>query len=290
MANCTLCPRQCSIDRAQTRGFCSVGETIKVARAALHFWEEPCLSGTKGSGTIFFSGCNLKCVYCQNSEISQGVFGKEISPAQLRGLYGKLIDQGAHNINLVTPTHYADVIARTLDEPLPVPVVWNSSGYESVQTLRTLAGKVQIYLPDLKYLDGGLAGKYSHAPDYPAVAKAAIDEMFAQVGPFQFNENGILQKGVVIRHLALPGQLDNTFDVIDYVAEKYNNQVLFSLMCQYVPCYRAGEFAEISRPLTQEEYDRLESYLRFSPIEAGYMQDLEAASEEYIPPFDLTGL
>ncbi len=290
MANCTLCPRKCNIDRAKTRGFCSVGETIQVARAALHFWEEPCLSGTKGSGTIFFSGCNLKCVYCQNSEISQGVFGKEITLDGLKELYQKLIEQGAHNINLVTPTHYADAIAKSLETPLPVPVVWNSSGYESVETLRTLAGKVQIYLPDLKYLDGALAGKYSHAADYPQVAKAAIEEMFAQVGPYQLDENGILQKGVVIRHLALPGALDNTFDVIDYVAEKYKNQVLFSLMCQYVPCYRAKEMEEIARPLSQEEYERLESYLRYSPIEAGYMQDLEAASEEYIPPFDLTGL
>lgn len=289
--NCTLCPRLCGADREKSVGFCGVGEKPVLARAALHHWEEPCISGKNGSGTVFFSGCNLRCVFCQNYDISTGGKGKEVSVSRLREIYGELIAQGAHNINLVTPSHYTHAVLESLTAPLSVPVVWNSNAYESVETLKLLEGKVQVYLPDLKYLSGDIAEKYSAARDYPKIAMAAIDEMVRQRGPVQLDENGMMTSGVMIRHLILPGQMENTFDVIDYVAEHFApGEVYLSLMCQYVPCGRAADFPEINRILTQEEYERAESYLRYSPIEHGYMQDMLSASEAYIPPFDFSGV
>lgn len=289
--DCRICPRLCGADRREGRGFCGVGDLPVLARAALHPWEEPCISGKNGSGTVFFSGCNLRCVFCQNYDVSTGAKGRQVTVARLRQIYEELIQKGAHNINLVTPSHYAPAIVQSLQTPLGVPVVWNSNGYESVETLRTLAGKVQVYLPDLKYLDGALSGRYSGAADYPRIACDAIDEMVRQRGPYVLDSDGMLVSGVMIRHLILPGQLDNTFDVIDYVAAHFPKKtVLFSLMCQYVPCGRASEYPEINRILTQEEYDRAESYLRFSPIDEGYMQDMLSASEAYIPPFDFQGV
>ena len=202
---CSLCPRACNAVRGK-EGFCKMPEQPVVARAALHFWEEPCISGEKGSGAVFFSGCNLRCVFCQNHQISQEGFGKQVSVEQLRALYWKLIDQGAENINLVTPTHFLGAVAASLYPRLPVPVVYNCGGYEKTESLKRLEGLVDIYLPDLKYLDGASAARYSLAPDYPQIAIKAIEEMYRQVGDCQMNQKGMLQKGVLVRHLVLPGR------------------------------------------------------------------------------------
>ena len=291
---CNLCPRKCNIQREALthsgRGFCNMGENPVIARAALHFWEEPPISGRNGSGTVFFSGCNLKCVFCQNEDISTGCFGKEITNERLREIYFELINQGAHNINLVTGTHFINAIAKSLEEPLPVPVVYNCGGYESINSLRLLENKVQIYLPDLKYSDDNLALKYSAAPDYFTIATTAIKEMFRQVGKCEFDEDGIMTKGVIIRHLILPNNLENTKKVIDWVKNSFNEgEVLFSLMSQFTP-NKTCEIPELSRRLTREEYDEIEEYLFDSGIEDGYLQELSSAKEEYIPPFNLEGV
>ena len=207
---CNLCPRACDVDRGKDTGYCHMPSGPVVARAALHFWEEPCISGENGSGTVFFSGCNLRCVFCQNHIISQEHFGKQISISQLRRVYERLIEQGAQNINLVTPTHFLDAIAKSLSPKLPVPVVYNCGGYECVETLKCLEGLVDIYLPDLKYLNEAMAKRYSSAPDYPEIAVRAIEEMYRQVGDYQMGADGMLQKGLIVRHLVLPGTLENT--------------------------------------------------------------------------------
>ena len=290
---CGLCPRKCGAERGELagEGFCGEGLTARVARAAPHMWEEPPISGERGSGAVFFSGCNLRCVFCQNAVISTGQVGKPVSPERLREIYQELIGQGVHNINLVTGTHFLPAVLASLREPLPVPVVWNSSAYESVEAVRSLRGKVQIYLPDLKYMDAALAEKYSAAPDYPETAKRAILEMYRQVGPYRLGEDGLLKSGVVIRHLVLPGAPGNTRAVIDWVAETFGpGEVLFSLMSQYTPMGRAGEFPEIDRRLTREEYDAAVAYMEQSGIEDGFYQELSSAREEYTPDFDLTGV
>ncbi len=294
MTTCNLCPRKCNADRKALtdngKGFCGMSENPVVARAALHFWEEPPISGTHGSGTIFFSGCNLQCEFCQNEAISRGNFGKEITVERLREIYFELIGQGAHNINLVTGTHFIDAIAKSLDTPLPVPVVYNCGGYESLDALHLLEGKIQIYLPDLKYADDYLAIKYSKAPNYFEVATKAIKEMYRQVGKCEFDENGIMTKGVIIRHLILPNNPQNTKRVIDWVKENFNDgDVLFSLMSQFTP-NKSCKFPELSRRLTTEEYNEIEEYLFDSGIEEGFFQELSSASEEYIPPFNLEGV
>ena len=294
MFTCNLCPRKCNTQRKALthsgKGFCNMGENPVIARAALHFWEEPPISGTNGSGTVFFSGCNLKCVFCQNEDISSGCFGKEITVERLREIYLELINKGAHNINLVTGTHFINAIAKSLEEPLPVPVVYNCGGYESVNSLKLLENKVQIYLPDLKYADDELAIKYSDAPDYFEIATNAIKEMYRQVGNCEFDEDGIMTKGVIIRHLILPNNLENTKRVIDWVKENFNDgEVLFSLMSQFTP-NKTCKIPELSRRLTQEEYDEIEDYLFNSGIEDGFMQELSSAKEEYIPPFNLEGV
>ncbi len=294
MFTCNLCPRNCNTERKALtdngKGFCGMGENPVVARAALHYWEEPPISGTNGSGTIFFSGCNLKCDFCQNEDISRGTFGKEISIERLKEIYNELISQGAHNINLVTGTHFIKAITESLTEPLSVPVVYNCGGYECVEALKLLENKVQIYLPDLKYADNELALKYSKAPNYFETATKAIEEMFRQVGKCQFDENGIMKQGVIIRHLILPNNLENTKKVIDWVKNNFNDgEVLFSLMSQFTP-NKTGKFPELSRRLTQEEYDEIEEYLFNSGIEEGFLQELSSAKEEYIPPFNLEGV
>lgn len=289
---CTQCPRRCGVERLPTvpAGVCAMPETAVVARAALHFWEEPPISGTRGAGTVFFSGCNLRCVFCQNSSISQEGFGKAVSAARLREMFQELIAQGAHNIDLVTPTHFAHVLREALAQPLDVPVVWNTGGYESVETLRSLEGKVQIYLPDLKYLDPERARRYSAAPDYPQVATAAIREMFRQTGPCVFDTDGVLQRGVLIRHLLLPGGVNEAKAVMDWVASEFpRGSVYFSLMSQYVPLGRAGEYPEIDRRLRKSEIRSAQAYMAALEL-PGYIQDIEAASGEYVPNFDLTGV
>ena len=269
-----------------------MGKAPTVARAALHLWEEPCLSGGNGSGTVFFSGCNLGCVYCQNYPISRGQAGKEITKARLSEIFRELVEKGADNINLVTPTHFSDVIAETLRaEKPPVPVVWNCGGYESVETLKTLEGLIDVFMPDMKYADPYIAARFSHSPDYPEKAKAAILEMFRQRGRYVLDDRGLIKSGVMIRHLILPGNLDNTFRVIDWVAETFRpGQVLFSLMSQFTPTENCTAFPEINRPLSEEEHERAIKYLESSGIEDGFYQDLGSVGESFIPPFDLTGV
>lgn len=289
--HCTLCPRRCGVDRtAGQLGFCRMPDQIHAARAALHYWEEPVISGSYGSGAVFFSGCTLRCAFCQNGVISQENFGKPLSPAGLRAAFERLIDEGCQNINLVTPTHFLPSILPALTPKLPVPVVYNCGGYESVETLRQLEGLVDIYLPDFKYSDDRLAAKLSAAPDYAETAAAAIREMYRQVGGAVI-EDEQMTRGVIIRHLVLPGQTDSAKDVIDYVADHFEKgSVLFSLMSQYIPCGEATRYPEINRRLTQEEYDEVSQYLMDSPIDNGFMQELDSADEQYVPDFDLSGV
>ncbi len=285
---CHLCPRRCGIDRSRAVGYCGMPEGLRLARAALHFWEEPVLSGTRGSGTVFFSGCNLRCVYCQNHDISAGGFGKEVSPERLREIFEDLIARGAHNINLVTPTHFVPWILLALTPKLPVPVVYNCGGYERVETLRLLENTVDIYLPDLKYADGKISGKFSEAPDYFSAATDAISEMYRQVGDYVI-EDGLMKKGVMIRHLVLPGQLNNTKACIDWVARTFRpGQVLFSLMAQYTP--QPGAEGLLARHVTAAEYRAAVQYMENCGITDGFTQQRTSAKEEYTPPFDLTGV
>ena len=288
---CSLCPRRCGALRTGTEGggFCGMPALPVVARAALHFWEEPCISGTRGSGTVFFSGCNLGCVFCQNGSISHGRFGRPVTIPRLREIFQELIAQGAHNINLVTPTHFAPAIREALETPLAVPVVWNSGGYELPEALRILEGKVQIYLPDLKYADGALAARYSGAADYFETATAAIREMFRQVGRCMFDGDGMLQRGVIIRHLLLPGALENTKAVLDWIAGTFPaGSVLVSLMSQYTT--QAGAEGLLRRKVTGAESRAARAYMENLGLTAGYYQDSSSAREEYTPPFDLTGV
>ena len=288
---CNLCPRQCGAERTGTvgKGRCRMPEAPVLARAALHMWEEPPISGANGSGTIFFSGCSLDCAFCQNDRISHQDFGKAVTVERLREICMELIGQGAHNINFVNPTHYAHVIARLLEEPLPVPVVWNSGGYDRVETLRSMEGKVDIYLPDLKYLTPALSERYSGAADYPEAAVAAIREMVRQTGPCVV-EDGLLKRGTVIRHLVLPGRLAEAKRVMDFISEEFPaGTVLFSLMSQYVPQGRASEFSEIDRRLRGSEARNAQAYMEALGLD-GFTQEGSAADADYIPPFDLTGV
>lgn len=292
MPGCMLCPRCCGAERDKGQlGFCGMDDHLRVARAALHFWEEPPISGERGSGAVFFSGCSLGCSFCQNTEISHGRFGKEITTQRLREIFQELISQGAHNINLVTPTHFLPQILPALEPKLPVPVVYNCGGYERVETLRMLEGKVDIYLPDLKYAEWSLAGRLSAAPDYFPVAAAAIDEMFRQVGPVTYDENGMLKKGVVIRHLVLPGQVQNSLKVLDYIAEHFpKGSILLSVMAQYVPSGRVKSTPPFDRRVTEEEYEAVVDWLYMLGLEDGFLQEPASATEEYLPDFSLEGV
>ena len=292
-AGCMLCPRRCGAARNNgERGFCGVGAGAMVCRAAPHFGEEPCISGERGSGAVFFAGCNLRCVFCQNHSISRGPAGREVEAGELREIFLRLRDRGVHNLNLVTPTQFSDVIAEALTGlELGIPVVWNSSGYESVEQLRRLEGLVQVYMPDLKYADPALAKRYSGAEDYPAVALAALREMYRQTGPFVMDEAGLLRRGVLIRHLILPGAAENSLRVMDLIEDHLDPRgVLFSLMSQYTPMPGLGRFPELERRITAEEYARCRSYLEFSALEHGYYQELDSAGTELIPAFDGTGI
>ena len=275
-------------DAQAGEGFCGLPAVPVVARAGLHFWEEPCVSGARGSGAVFFSGCVLRCVYCQNHAISHENFGKPVSVERLREIFWELIGQGAHNINLVSPTTFAPAIREALAEPLPVPVVWNTGGYERVETLRSLEGKVQVWLPDLKYVDSGLSQDLSGAADYFGAASAAIREMVRQTGDYVL-EDGLLKRGVLIRHLMLPGRLENTKAVLDWVAETFRpGQVLLSLMAQYTP--QPGAEGLLSRRVTGAEYRAALRYMENLGITDGYCQAAASARAEYTPDFDLTGV
>lgn len=290
---CEICPRQCKKSRKNHEGICSSGSLPNVARAALHFGEEPCISGQHGSGTIFFTGCSLRCIFCQNSQISRSAdLGKTISIERLSEIMLNLEAAGAHNINLVTPTHFSQSILAALENvTLKIPVIYNCSGYELIKTLKTLNGKISIYMPDMKYSLDTLAEKYSSAPDYVNIAKSAIKEMYSQTGPYVLDENGIMQSGVLIRHLVLPGNLENTFGVIDWVANTFpKGSVLFSLLGQYTPIPYLSLPSELNRCVSKREYKRAENYLYASGIEDGFVQELSSANTEQIPSFDLTGV
>ena len=290
---CNDCPRQCGAKRLPDTpaGLCRSPSLPRVARAAPHYGEEPCISGSRGSGTVFFTGCNLRCVFCQNREISRGQGGQTLSVAQLRDTLLRLRDQGVHNINLVTGAHFVRPIALALEGlELGIPVVWNSSGYESVESLRRLEGLVQVYLPDFKYWKKDLAKRYSLAEDYPTVAVKAIREMFRQTGPYKLDDDGMLRKGVLIRHLILPGRDLNAMDVIDFAAEEFPaGSVLFSLMSQYTPMPGLENYPELRQRVDRDTNERLIAYMQKRGLE-GFYQDVEAATDEMIPAFDGTGV
>lgn len=288
-ANCRLCPRQCGVDRDEGQtGFCGMTAQMTAARAMLHYGEEPPISASFGTGAVFFSGCTLRCRYCQNREISLERKGKPISSEELRDIFLRLIDEGAQSIDLVTPTHFLPSILPALTPKLPVPVVYNCGGYERVDTLRELEGLVDIYLPNFKYADDRLAARLSDAPEYFDVAAAAICEMYRQVGGYVI-EDEQMQRGVLIRHLVLPGAVGNSLRVIEWVARTFpKNDVLFSLMSQYVPSPTLP--APLNRRLTPEEYDGAVSWLELCGIRSGFVQNLSAATDELLPNFDLSGL
>lgn len=294
MSLCTLCPRNCHADRTRSAGVCSV-KGLKIAKASLHYGEEPCISGTdgKGAGTIFFSGCSLKCIFCQNMPISRDGFGEEITAQRLGEIMLELQEKGAHNIDLVTPTHYADIIADVLKSIKPrlhIPVVYNCGGYENVSTLRMLDGLIDIYLPDFKYASSELAAEYSSAPNYPEVAAKAIAEMYRQTGKVRFDENGLMKKGVLVRHLILPGCRHDSMKVLNILKDTVpTSDIRISLMRQYTPCGKALEIKNLSRKLTTFEYNSVTDYAAELGFD-GYVQDKASATAEYTPQWDLEGV
>lgn len=290
---CTLCPRQCGAlrDTGRGEGYCKMPADPVCARAALHRWEEPCISGEAGAGTVFFSGCTLGCVFCQNASISRDGFGRSLSDDELYAVFQRLADQGASCIELVTPTQFTHALGRVLERPVPggLPVVWNSGGYERAEVLRDLEGKVDVYLPDLKYVTPALSERYSGAADYPQAARAAILEMYRQRGPVRWS-GGRLKSGVLIRHLILPGRVNEAKAVMDWVASSFpTGAVLFSLMAQYTPVGKLDGFPELRRPLRPSELRCAREYMENLGL-AGYVQDGSSAGEGFIPAFDLTGL
>lgn len=292
---CNDCPRHCGVRRNDNTpgGICASPALPVIARAAAHFGEEPCISGKRGSGTIFFSGCNLRCCFCQNHEISRpSSLGKTVSISGLREIMLRLRDEGVHNINLVTPTHFSRAIAEALSGlDLGIPVVWNSSGYESVETLKMLEGLVQVYMPDYKYSDAELAKKYSAAKDYPEVALEAVKEMFRQRGAYKLDGDGMLLSGVLIRHLILPEQDINSMEVIDRISDAFpEGSVLFSLMSQYTPMPGLEKFPELQKRVDGKSAEHLYKYMLRCGLTDGYWQDASSATEEMIPDFDYTGI
>ncbi len=293
--NCHLCPRECGAGRLNGKiGFCGKTASLSLARAALHMWEEPCISGEEGSGTVFFSGCCLRCIYCQNREIAIGDSGKTVDDRRLEEIFFELQSQGANNINLVTPTHYLPHIIQALRSAkahgLSIPVVYNTGGYEKAETLKLLDGLVDIYLPDFKYLSSDIAKKYSFAPDYANFAKSAIAEMFRQVGKPVFDDRGIMKKGVIVRHLVLPGHTEDSKSILKYLYETYGDDIFVSIMSQYTPLAAMKDHPQLSRRITEDEYDEVVDYAVELGIENGFLQDGEAAEESFIPPFDNSGV
>lgn len=293
LTECRLCPRNCGADRTTGIGFCGGGVMARVAKAYLHMWEEPCISGKNGSGTVFFSGCSLKCIFCQNYKISAENFGREVTSQRLGEIFLEQQDRGAHNINLVSPTHYVPQIINALDsvkDRLWIPVVYNSGGYEKTETLKMLDGYVDIYLPDFKYYDNSIAEKYSAAPDYFETVTSAIDEMFRQVGKYNIGENGLMRKGMIIRHLTLPTHRFDSVKVLEEIKRRYGTEnVLLSLMSQYTPFYESSRYKELTRRISTFEY----SFVADKAAELGFdgfMQEKSSAKEEYTPDFDLSGV
>ena len=291
LIECKICPNNCKVNRRDGKvGICKANDKIKIALASLHFFEEPCISGEKGSGTVFFSNCNLNCKFCQNYEISSLGKGKEITIEELADTFLDLQDKGANNINLVTPTIYAYQIKEALkiakNKGLNIPIVYNSNGYESLETLQALEGYIDVYLPDLKYYYDDIAFKYSGIKDYFKNASEAIKEMYRQVGYPEFDEYGIIKKGLIIRHLVLPNNIQNSKEVLKWIKNNIDRRVYISIMAQYFPCYKAKEIEELNRKLSKEEYEEIEEFVYKLDIENGYMQELGEHEEEYVPNFN----
>lgn len=294
LKNCRLCPRRCGANRYISRGACGAGAEVLAAKAFLHQWEEPCISGEKGSGTIFFSGCNMKCVFCQNHAISQELYGKEISVGRLADIMLELQANGAANINLVSPTpyvlHIRDAVAEARLKGLQLPVVYNTNGYENVETIAALDGIVDIYLPDIKYFNDSYGVKYSNAPDYFLHTSQAVLEMLRQVGHPVFDEGGMLKKGILIRHLILPELLPDSKKILKWIRDNLGAQTYVSLMCQYTPMYKARQFEELDRRLEDWEYELITDYFFRIGLENGFAQEHSSAAEDYVPDFDLSGI
>ena len=290
---CNLCPRSCNAERndlSNLNGYCKMPLLPKAARAALHFWEEPCISGTNGSGTVFFSGCSLGCIYCQNYEISHNGFGKSLTPERLSEIFKTLENSGAHNINLVNPTHFALSIRDALRIYRPnIPIVYNSGGYDKVDTLKALEGYVDMFLTDFKYFSSDKAHKYSDAYNYPDIVKSALKECYRQIPECSFDQNGIMQKGVIVRHLILPQATRDAISVFDWVKENLPN-AYFSLMSQYIPMYKAFEDKVIGRKITEREYEKVISHIIESGFENCYIQERNSANMQFVPDFDLSGV
>ena len=295
LKSCTLCPRKCKVNRLEGgRGYCGMDSTIRAARAALHMWEEPCISGKKGSGAVFFSGCGLRCCFCQNRDIAIGDSGKEITVERLAEIFLELQEKGAANLNLVTGAHYVPQIICALElargKGLGLPVVYNSSGYENVETIRMLEGYVDVFLPDLKYMEPELAAAFSHAEAYPQVAQAAIAEMVRQTGPCQFGEDCYIRRGTIVRHLILPGHTKNSIAVLKYLHQTYGEDIFISVMNQFTPVWKNEKYPELNRKVTRREYEKVLNAAVDLGIENGYFQEGETAKESFIPAFDYEGV
>lgn len=297
MSDCTLCPRECHVNRSiGETGYCQCTSDLFAARAALHMWEEPCISGTNGSGAVFFCGCNMGCVFCQNYDIAHARNGRQLTPEHLSDIFLTLQDKGAHNINLVTPSHYIPQIITALTQAkmygLTIPVVYNTSAYEKVEALRSLEGLIDVYLPDLKYFSSTLSSRYSAAPDYFEVASAAIAEMVRQIpaAVFETDEDSLIKKGVIVRHLMLPGCEEDSRTILQYLHKTYGEQIYISIMNQYTPLSTVAQFPELNRTISPKAYDRMIDYAISIGIENGFIQEGETASESFIPSFDGEGL
>ncbi len=295
LEDCTLCPRECHVDRTRGEtGYCGRTVELMVARAALHYWEEPCISGEKGSGTVFFSGCSMGCVYCQNRNIAQGLAGKIITIERLAEIFLELQDKGAENINLVTPSHYApqirEAVSLAKEKGLILPIIYNCSGYEKLETLIRLQGIIDIYLPDFKYMDQKPARRYSGCDNYSKYAIPALEEMVRQTGEPVFDERGMLTKGVIVRHLTLPGYLEDSKRILEYLYHTYGERILISIMNQFTPLEAVKEYPEINRRITDEEYEELVDYAIELGVENGFIQEGGTASESFIPEFNNEGV
>ena len=293
--NCRLCPRECKVDRrAGKTGFCGMTSEVMAARAALHFWEEPCISGTEGSGAVFFSGCTLRCVFCQNHEIAAGAVGKPVTEERLSRILLELQEKGANNINLVTATQFLPTVIPALQHAkkmgLTIPIVYNTGGYEKVETLRLLEELVDIWLPDCKYRSAELAARYSRAADYPETVKTALAEMVRQTGAPLFDRRGMMKKGVIVRHLVLPGCVSDSKDVLEYLWDTFGNQIYVSIMSQYTPLPHVAAYPEINRKVTDEEYEEIVDYARFLGMSQVYIQEGGCVGESFIPPFNYEGI
>lgn len=295
LESCTLCPRNCRVNRRNGQiGYCQETADLSVSRASLHMWEEPCLSGKEGAGTVFFTGCNLRCIYCQNAEIADGNHGARITPERLAEIFLELQDQKANNIDLVTPTHHTPTIAEAITlakkQGLTIPVVYNCGGYESTETLRNLEGLIDIWMPDMKYGENDLARKLSGVSDYVEISRQALTEMIRQQPLPVFDERGIMQKGVLVRHLVLPGHLKNSRIVLDWLWENVSDHIWLSLMSQYTPLRAFPDTPELERRITKREYEKITTYALNLGFTNAYIQDREVAKDSFIPAFDLTGI